>query len=514
MAARDSGIQPDHSTRRAGGRAAAILSLFSVVYFADTCLRASAKYFWFDEIVTALICRLPGWGAVYRATLQGADYNPPLFHFLTRLSELLFGDGLIAVRLPAIAGVWLLCVCLFFIVRRRAAPAAGAVAMLLPLFTSVRFYSYEARATGIVLGMAALAALSWQRAPASRRRKLWLALFGLSLLAAFLTHCYAITLLFPFACAEAARVIEKRRFDRWPWMLMGCAAAIALLFYIPLFRAFRQNVGAEFYPPAWGSLQAFYAMLLSPAALALAVCLAGFAAGWALTRRGAPAIPWSELVLALAFLALPATGLILSLAIHGPFIGRYWYPAVLGVCLAAGYLARGSVRWVAPAVAILLAGLLAIDSARLVRHRIRGEGEILLEPNTLLPMNTTPGHPLAAYQPLLDHISGNEPVVVADGLEFGFLNYYAPPEIRNRLYYLAGDRSDTMGGLLRNLQICCGVTYRLPSAADFGRAPPRYLVYGRTGAPLAGLLESASPGAHLEYRAFLGDRVLIEVTPR
>lgn len=489
-----------------------LLAGFSLLYFADICLRASGKYFWFDELLTLYICRQPSLRAVYQATLSGVDYNPPLFHVLTRLAEAPFGEGLIASRLPSILGVWLLCVCLFAIVAKRSGAAAGSVAMMLPLLAASRFYAYEARATGIVLGFAGLAALAWQRLEDSRYRKAWLALFGIGLAGAFLTHCYAIALLFPFGCAEAFRWWRKRRLDSAVWAWMACAAGVALVFYVPLLRSFQRHVGAGFFPPTLGSLQSFYTMLLAPAMLALVTCLAAFAMDCAVAPQGARIlVPAEDIVLALGFLMLPVAGLVLALAIHGPFIGRYWFPAILGVALAAGYASSGRTRWIPPALAVVLACLLAGDFARLVRHRFEGVGESLVEPNTLLPMNTTPGKPLAAYAALLANVSGDEPIVVGDGLEFTFLAHYVPPATRDRLYYLSGDDDDTVGGLLRNLGQCCQIHYKFASPRDFAQVTPRFYIYGKPGERLAALLRTAPPAAHMRFQAFLGDRMAAEI---
>ena len=499
---------------RSRGAALAILASFSLMYFADICLRASAKYFWFDELLTIYICRLPSLRAVYHATLLGVDYNPPLLHILTRLAQAPFGEGLIASRMPSIVALWLLCVCLFAVVSKRLGPAAGSVAMLLPLLSSARFYAYEARPTGIVLGLAGLAALAWQRRAESRYRKAWLGLFGVSLLGAFLAHCYAIALLFPFGCAEAFRCWRTRRLDRPLWALMGCAVLVAVPFYVPLWRSFEHHVGAGFFPPGLGSLQPFYTTLLAPAMLALVACLAAFAVDRAATLKGArAAVPGAEMVLALGFLILPAAGLLLAMAIHGPFIGRYWFPAILGVCLAAGYASGGRTKWIAPALAGVLTILLLGDFARLVRHRLAGAGEALVEPNTLLPMNTTPGKPLQAYEALWANTAGDAPIVVTDGLEFAFLANYVTPQTRSRLYYLMGDDSDTVGGLLRNLGMCCRIGYNFAYAQDFARATPHFYVYGRLGEPLEALLHAGSPATHIQLRGVLGDRAVMEISP-
>ena len=499
-------------SRLSDGRVAILLASFSALYFADICLRASGKYFWFDELVTVYVCRLPTLRAVYHATLLGADYNPPLFHVLTRLAEAPFGEGLIASRMPSIIGVWLLCVCLFAIVSKRAGRAAGCVAMLLPLLSSARFYAYEARATGIVLGFAGLAALAWQRLPESRYRKMCLGLLAVALAGAFLTHCYAIALLFPFGCAEACRSWEKRRLDRPVWAIMACAAVAAVPFYVPLLRSFKQHVSAGFFTPGLGSLQSFYVTLLAPAILVLVACLAAFAVDRAITPAGPrPVVPSSDMVLALGFLALPAAGLVMAAALHGPFIGRYWFPAILGVSLAAGYGSCGRSKWVAPSLAVLLALLVAGDFARLVRHRLAGTGEALLEPNTLLPMNTTPGRPMQAYAPLWANVPGDLPIVVTDGLEFAFLVNYAASPVRARLYYLMGDDGDTVGGLLRGLQACCGLAYHFAQAETFVRRTSHFYVYGKPGPSLRALLPASAPAVQALFRAGLGDRAVLEV---
>ncbi|HLY19466.1 MAG TPA: glycosyltransferase family 39 protein [Bryobacteraceae bacterium] len=498
------------SERSRSNRATVVLpACFSLLYFADICLRAAGKYYWFDELVTLYVCRLPDLHAVYQATLLGADYNPPLFHILTRLAQAPFGEGLIATRMPSIMGVWLLCVCMFAVVAKRSGPAAGSVAMLLPLLTSARFYAYEARATGIVLGLAGLAALAWQRLPESRYRKAWLGVFGISLLGAFLTHCYAVALLFPFGCAEACRAWRMRRLDRPPWVLMGCAVLVASVFYVPLLHAFRRHVGAGFFPPGLGSPGWFYGTLLAPAMLALVACLAAMAADRAIASGSArPTVPVADLVLAVGFLALPVAGLAMAVVLHGPFIARYWFPAIVGVCLAAGYASAGRAKWITSALAILLALLVAGDFARLVRHRILGVGEALVEPNTLLAMNTTPGQPLHAYQGLLADTPGDAPIVVTDGLEYAFLVHYAPARNRSRLLYFRTHQDDFVGDLLESLHQCCQVSYNFAYPRDFARATPHFYVYGKSQDAFADLL--SAPAAQTRFVALLGDRVLVE----
>ena len=53
--------------------------MFSVFYFSDIMLRASGKHFWFDEIYTVNLCRIPAFHDLQQAVLHGADYNPDSF---------------------------------------------------------------------------------------------------------------------------------------------------------------------------------------------------------------------------------------------------------------------------------------------------------------------------------------------------------------------------------------------------------------------------------------------------
>jgi uncharacterized membrane protein len=194
----------------------------SLLYFTDICLRASRKCFWFDELVTVYLCRLPDFHSTWAAVAHGVDFNPPLFYLLTRSSQRLFGEGLIATRLPEILAFWLFCVCLYFFVSRRVGRLAGFVAAALPFFTLAQYYAYEARPHAIVLGWCGLALVCWQRATEGERRYLWLAAFGLSLAGALMSHVYAVYVVFPFVVAEIYRLLKNRRFE---W---GMIAAIVL----------------------------------------------------------------------------------------------------------------------------------------------------------------------------------------------------------------------------------------------------------------------------------------------
>src|SRR4051794_18078178 len=86
---------------------AIVFLLISALYFVDTFLRATLKTFWYDELFTVYLCRLPTFHATWAAVLNGTDLNPPLFYLMTRWAQHWSGEGLIATRLPAIIGFWI-----------------------------------------------------------------------------------------------------------------------------------------------------------------------------------------------------------------------------------------------------------------------------------------------------------------------------------------------------------------------------------------------------------------------
>src|SRR4051794_35504961 len=148
--------------------------------------------FWFDEIFTEAVAGLPKVSDFSRA-IQ-ADGNPPLTAFLTRLAHNAFGSGELVARLPEILGFGLMCFCLFQFVRRRTDAVWAFAAMVSPMITGAFHWTTEARAYSLVLGLGALALVSWQTAleTAGRRRAIALLLMVGAIAAAICAHYYAV----------------------------------------------------------------------------------------------------------------------------------------------------------------------------------------------------------------------------------------------------------------------------------------------------------------------------------
>ncbi len=475
-----------------GAKDAAVLAIFSLFYFADTLLRASAKYFWFDELMTVNVCRLPSFHEIQQAVLHDVDLNPPLFCVLTRLTGGPFGYGLISTRMPEIVGFWVLCVCLFYLVSKRFGTPSGFVAMLFPLLTVAKFYSYDARPHGIVLGCAGVAALAWQRAYDSPRAGWWLALLWMSLTTAFLTHVYAVTLCFPLGTAELYRSVRRRRIGWSVFGVMAASGIVAVPFILPLVRTYRKvivNAGIHYFPPRLSSVTEFYVFLLESAILAILgfIIILAFATVFRRELDQDSSIPREDslgdscdLAIGVSFMALPVFGVGMAFLTHGPFIDRYSLAAVIGVAVAVGLASASASRheWMPLCVACLVACILLIDTGRMVRHRVTGRGEVLEEPSSSLILGTTPGKPLDGHGALLAN-KENAPIVFLSALEYSYVYEYAPPEFRQRLWYVAFKEPDTLALLIEGARDYCGVRYQFARKEEFLKANPRFLLYGR-----------------------------------
>ncbi len=325
-----------------------LLIAFSLFYFADVSLRASEKFFWYDELFTLYFSRLPTLHALWNALNSGIDFNPPLFYLLTRWSNLLFGEGTISTRLPEILGFWIFCLCLFRFVSRRAGTSAGVAAMLFPMTTGAYFYAYEARPHGIVLGFAGLALVCWQMAFETPRPRLrWLLAFAAFLFCAFMTHCFALVLVAPFVLVQTFRVFRARRIEWAVWLCLAVPSLAACLLYIPLLRSYRKLAAVTTFSQVavagWTQIAHFYVFLLAPCILVVVAALVLFALRSFLRQPPAESgdtalspATIQDLVLGLALTTLPGFGVALGKLVQGPFFSRYFLSALAGLCILIG----------------------------------------------------------------------------------------------------------------------------------------------------------------------------------
>jgi hypothetical protein len=474
-------------------RTPVLLAIFSVFYLLDVCLRAAEKFFWYDEIFTLYFSRLSDFSSLWRALQAGVDFNPPLFYLFTRASLVVFGEGNIAIRLPEILGFLIFCLCLFYFVQRHAGMISGLCALLLPMLTGAYFYAYDARPHAIVLGACGLAMICWQRATESRLiNPKWLSGFSLSLLLAFMLHCYALILVSPFAIAEVIETFRLRRVRLQVWLAIVLPAVVSVPLYLVLLRSYgKLNTANSFSNIAvarWNQFPAFYVFLLTPCVLILLSALAVFAASRLFPERLSASddlvsfAARRDFLLGLAFLVLPLFGIILGKVVHGPSFSRYFLSALAGVCvvigIGVGQMAKRT--WLPGALAVLLTAALGLNFARLLNDRLHGKGEALSEPSMGFALDTTPGKPLAMHG-LLTENKGPLPIVVLNALDFVYLVQY-DPGLTKQLYFLTTTESDFIYHGFRRFLDCCGMKFNPPvTYQQFVAAHPAYLVYGGPG---------------------------------
>ena len=490
-----------------------VLAIFSFFYFADVYLRASGKYFWYDELMTLSLSRFVHLPQLWTAVTSGVDFNPPPFYLLTHLSASLFGGGLIGLRLPEILGFWIFCLCLFRFVFRRAGLAAGLVALLFPMLSGAYFYAYEARPHALVLGCCGLALVCWQMALERPWTPAWRIAFSTALLAAFLMHCYAIVILVPFAAAEIYRTIASKKVNWAMWSAMLVPAFCASLLYLPLLFSFHKANGHSsfdiLFPSSWVQVQHFYLSLLSHCTIIL-VCAAVLLAADKLLPNASPveSVYPVDVVLGFGFLTIPLFGIALGKIVHGPFFARYFLSALIGVAVLIAVGIGFSKRWMAPALAFAMAALLGTSFLALVVHRLHGQGEFLPEPSTQLILDAVPGQPLSLHSALVRNAGSSTPIGVLNSLEFYYLVHY-DPSLRTRLYLVTPTRNSLEYGGALSFRPWSADGYNPPlSYADFVNSNHHLLLYGDEG-HLGQIPKVSNAGAQVQWVKAADDHFLV-----
>ncbi len=464
---------------------------FSLLYFLETAIRASEKRLWYDELCTYYICRLPTFADSWAAVMHGADYNPPLFYVIHRAAMSIFGAGLIAMRLPEMVAFWVLCLSLFVVVRRyRGAVLESSIAMAFPLVTGAYYYAYDARPHGLVLGFCGLAVVCWQRWSGDRSKTAWLVGFGLSLEAAFLTHCYAILLVIPFALVELLNNIQKRAITWRFWLTLAVTGALAVVTFLPLLHSYKVTLGtagfSEAFPAAVWQIREFYRTLLQSALVLVVIAIALMAFDSSLWRNNhkdgdisSRSLARPVLLLSIAFLAMPVYGLILAKVVHGPFFSRYFLSALTGLCLliAAGI---GTLRQKRTSLAFLtlVCAIIAYSLLTLIYHRLHRQGEELIEPTVKEVLNTDPTDALKTHA-LLSSTTGNTiPIVTPHLLDFLYLVHYGPRDSA-RLFPVSLSSNDQPFRLNRAVREWCHVQMNREETFDeFLPAHAHFYLYG------------------------------------
>lgn len=393
---------------------------------------SATRPFWYDEIMTDWISRLPVIPDLFK--VLAVDAHPPLSFVVVKIFRAVLGESELAVRLPSILCCASAGICVFLFMSRRCSTLQSlfSVAMLFGSFAS--YYASEARPYAFVLGFLALALLNWQRAADALeegRSRTW-PLVGLAvgIGGAVLSHHYAtLQLALPLGLGEAVRLWKRRRID-WGMAAAMAAGLSMLAISLPLAWAawhtmlrYTSSNPNFLFQPEWSQLWSFDTMY--PAALKTAGAVLPVMAVAALLRyadRKTPSPPTMLLPHELA----ASIGLTLILPVMVTFIlftskyflNRYAVGTVLGVAILAGQAL--SLLGTAKNFAAFLLFVNALIGGQAVVVKRSWRIMTLVQPLDIAQLRAS-----------------SEPLVFGNTLGYIPTFWYASPTLRSRLHYLS-----------------------------------------------------------------------------
>jgi hypothetical protein len=409
-----------------------VWAVFTVLYVLPTVYLADLKLFWDDEFFTLYLSRTSSWHDLLQALATGADQHPPSFYYLTHLLTIVFGSSHVTSRLPAILGFWLLCICLYEIVRDLTTPEWAAAAMFFPLSTGFYYYASEARGYGLVCGFAALAMLSWLRSVAYRKRMVYIPLLAVALAAAVASHYYAILVVIPLALGELVRTRYIRKID-WPIWIAFTGACVPILAFLGTIRSARGYSSHFWATPVWSDAIAIYPKEFGLGACALLGTLT-IALSFRMIRRSRTDEPsaalmgpsWNawQAVAVCTLAAMPLPTMVLAKFVTHGFTSRYCIFAIVGVTVLLFYfVSRLALRRSAAAIGIIVCVFVFLLQVRQLNSKFEEGRQEMNQDITAL--SSLPDAPIAVMEVSVMHR----------------LSYYAPRRLASRLVYVADPNS-------------------------------------------------------------------------
>jgi len=467
--------------RRAAASRALVYAVFTVIYLVPTLWLAKYKLMWDDEFFTLYLAR-GGWHSLMAGLATGADQHPPPFYYLTYGIFRTLGMSHITLRLPAIVGFWILCVCLYEIVRRLTIPMWGVVAMLLPLSTQIYYYATEARGYGLVAGFSAMAMLAWIEVTEPRRRAVFLPMLAISLAWAVSSHYYAVLILISLAAGELMRTRALGRIDVPVWIAFAFTF-LPIVIFLPTIRSARQYSAHFWAVPSWSDALSFYSTKLGLAAVPLIGFLAagllfGFGTrGWRAMNSMRNHYPKDRLhesttlpqwqATALFLLAgTPVTAMFVAKFATHAFSPRYAICSIVGIATLATYLvSRVAPRALTAMVAAVLCLVMYGLEIRILRADFSGRRAGLIASSEALSR------------------TGNAQIALLDITVMHQLSYYTPRDLAARINFVADPaksieylRQDTIDRGLLDLRPWFPL--KVVHVESFLADNPRFLAYG------------------------------------
>jgi hypothetical protein len=368
--------------------------------------------------------------------------DPLVYSIFAHSCIRLFGAGAFAIRLPSMCGYLLMQVCLYYFVRRIASERAATFALAFPALMGVSSYAVQARPYGLLLGLSALAMLSWQTVKRNdSRRTLALFALSLSLILAVNTHYYGVLLFIPLCGAESIRILERRGMDV-PVLLSIGAGMAGILILLPFAHALsplhaRLTNGVDYH----FITHSYLWMMMGNTDMSVPVQyivpmqhILGFLAAvllaaliWVyLIKQSCSTIqlPRAEAVFLVLLAALPIFGYLVAYFATKFIEGRYILPALIGMVALLAILSAPLLQNKTIGRIVLVSLFVAIAVTGVVHIRTEIElaqgtmASLVLTPETQRSLAMFPGHPVYVMNPGVFQVVG----------------YYSPsPDIRSRI---------------------------------------------------------------------------------
>ncbi|HEY3457566.1 MAG TPA: glycosyltransferase family 39 protein [Bryobacteraceae bacterium] len=408
------------------------LAIFLAIYFPLTAFLASRKLMWDDEFYTLYVSRAGSLSEILKPLATGAEQHPPLFLLLVHQIMAVFGPSHLTLRLAAIFGYGLFCICLFFLLRNRTSTLWAMIGMLLPLVAGpAYYYAIEARGYGLMLGFCALALLSWQQAATLEKRFGWLCLLFCALAMAVESHYYGILFLIPLGLGELTRTYLHKRLDALIWLAF-CGAAVPLLVFLSTIRHTRQYSAHFWAIPYWSKVLEFYpSFLVTPitiflfSVLVIVYFIAGlWPAEWRFSlpeeRAATSGLPAWEIVTWIGIVAMPLWAMVLAKFVTHGYTERYAISALIGAFLVichTGFQVAPRIRMLPFTLCVILVLLFGLQGILVYRSQSIALSALVENMKVLAPYTA-------------------EPAVISDSAVFHRISFYARREFQRNFAHL------------------------------------------------------------------------------
>src|SRR5262245_61161929 len=394
--------------------------VFFAIYTGPTIYLARQKLLWDDEFFTLYLSTTSTWRELIKALSTGADQHPPSFYYLTHLIFNTFGITPVTIRLTAIAGFAVMCICLYEIASNITNREWGFIAMFLPLTCTYYLYAMEARGYGIQLAFVVLAFWMWTLAARWKHRRLTIPILAAALCGAVGSHYYAIFVLLPLAAGELTRTIMKRRID-WPVWFAFCGAMVPLAAFSRVILSAHSYSEHFWAVPRWRAMASWYPNATTYVlAIILGICVMRLiqARGRRIFVTERPfRIDLPQTVALVVLALLPVVEVFIAKFVTHAFTDRYAIAAFPAVCIL---LVLGMRRMTRQSAAVWLSLILCFPAVS-YRHEEsqRLDYEDIKETAAFLRRHE------------------NLPIAMSDVTRFHRISFYARRDLSRRIVYLA-----------------------------------------------------------------------------